>query len=73
VPQAPPPGYPDRSPRGPAVGDAHRVTVLGPGVTPDVQWVGPALGAYDAARDSGFNALFDRLVGPNDRVCAPER
>jgi hypothetical protein len=73
VPQPPPPGYPSRSPRGPAVGDAHRVTVMGPGVTPDVQWVGPALGAYDAARDSGFNALFDRLVGPRDRVCANER
>jgi hypothetical protein len=73
VPQAPPPGYPSRAPRGPAVGDAHRVTVMGPGVTPDVQWVGPALGAYDATRDSGFNALFDRLVGPGDKVCANER
>jgi hypothetical protein len=46
---------------------------MGPGVTPDVQWVGPALGAYDATRDSGFNALFDRLVGPGDKVCANER
>jgi hypothetical protein len=73
VPQAPPPGYPDRAPRGPAVGDAHRVTVMGPGVTPDVQWVGPALGPYDATRDAGFNAVFDRLVGPGDRVCLPER
>jgi hypothetical protein len=73
VPQAPPPGYPDRAPRGPAVGDAHRVTVMGPGVTPDVQWFGPALGPYDATRDAGFNAVFDRLVGPGDRVCLPER
>jgi hypothetical protein len=73
VPQAPPPGYPDRSPRGPAVGDAHRVTVMGPGVTPDVQWVGAALGAYDPARDRSFDALFDRLVGPGDKVCANER
>jgi hypothetical protein len=72
-PQAPPPGYPDRSPRGPAIGDAHRVTVMGPGVTPDVAWVGPALGAYNPAQDGDFNALFDRLVGPGDRVCAPER
>jgi hypothetical protein len=73
VPQAPPAGYPDSAPRGPAIGDAHRVTVMGPGVTPDVQWVGAALGAYDAGRDRGFNALFDRLVGPHDRVCAAER
>jgi hypothetical protein len=73
VPQAPPAGYPDRQLRGPAVGDAHRVTVLGPGVTPDVQWVGSSLGAYDAARDAQFNSLFDRLVGPTDKVCARER
>lgn len=73
VPQVPPPGYPDRNPRGPAIGDAHRVTIMGPGVTPDVQWVGPSLGPYDAARDAGFNALFDQLVGPNDKVCTNER
>jgi hypothetical protein len=73
VPQVPPAGYPDSRPRGPAIGDAHRVTVMGPGVTPDVQWQGPPLGAYDAARDAGFNALFDRLVGPRDKVCTNER
>jgi hypothetical protein len=73
VPQVPPPGYPDRTPRGPAIGDLHRVTVMGPGVTPDVQWVGPPLGAYDPARDATFNDLFDKLVGPNDRVCTNER
>jgi len=73
VPQVAPPGYPDRSPRGPAIGDAHRVTVMGPGVTPDVQWEGPPLGAYDPARDASFNALFDELVGPADKVCTKER
>lgn len=73
VPQAPPPGYPDRVPRGPAIGDAHRVTVLGPGVTPDVQWVGRSLGAYNPAKDSTFNRLFDQLVGPSDGVCTKER
>jgi hypothetical protein len=73
VPQVPPPGYPDRAPRGPAIGDAHRVTVMGPGVTPDVQWVGPSLGAYDPAQDAVFNTLFDALVGPADKVCTHER
>jgi hypothetical protein len=73
VPQVPPPGYPDRSPRGPGNGDFERVTVLGPGVTPDVQWVGPGLGAYDPVQDEAFNALFDRLVGPDDQVCKNER
>ena len=55
VPQVPPPGYPgSRAPRGPAIGDAHRVTVMGPGVTPDVQWEGPPLGAVQrcARRDA---------------------
>jgi hypothetical protein len=46
---------------------------MGPGVTPDVQWVGPSLGAYDPAQDSVFNTLFDELVGPADKVCTHER
>ena len=41
VPQVPPPGYPDRSPRGPGNGDLERVTVLGPGVTPNVAVIVP--------------------------------
>jgi len=73
VPQTPPPGYPSSEPRGPAPGDLERVTVLGPGVTPDVQWVGPGLGAYDPQQDKVYNARFDELVGPNDKVCANER
>ena len=39
--------------RGPAPGELERVTVMGPGVTPDVQWVGPGLGKYDAAAGRG--------------------
>jgi hypothetical protein len=73
VPQVPPPGYPSRTPRGPGNGERHRVTVMGPGVTPIVQWEGAGLGRYDADRDAAFNALFDRLVGPDDRACARER
>ena len=73
VPQAPPAGYPDTATRGPAVGDLHRVTVMGPGVTPDVQWEGAPLGRYDAEQDASYNTLFDRLIGADDRVCANER
>jgi hypothetical protein len=73
VPQTPPPGYPSSEPRGPAPGELERVTILGPGVTPDVQWVGPGLGAYDPQADEGYNARFDELVGPADKVCANER
>lgn len=73
VPQTPPPGYPDRDPRGPGNGDFERVTVMGPGVTPDVQWVGPCLGRYDPVQDEIYNTLFDELVGPDDHVCTTAR
>jgi hypothetical protein len=73
VPQTPPLGYPDSGPRGPGNGQLERVTALGPGVTPDVQWVGPGLGAYDPAQDQAYNAAFDQLVGPDDKVCTNER
>jgi hypothetical protein len=49
------------------------VTVSGPGVTPDIGWVGTSLGSYDAARDDGFSALFDPWVGSDDKVCTNER
>ncbi len=47
--------------------------MIGPGVTPDAQWVGSGLGPYDPAQDEIYNRLFDQLVGPNDKVCANER
>jgi hypothetical protein len=73
VPQPPPPGYPPFGVRGPGNGERHRVTAMGPGVTPVVQWEGAALQRYDAAADSGFDAAFDRLVGSADGVCRSER
>lgn len=72
VPDRPPPGYPDRSIRPAGNGKQHRVTVMGPGVTPDLQWVGDGLGAYDAAADARFNALFDSFLA-GDKACARER
>ena len=73
VPQLTPPGYPTRVVRPPGNGKRHRVTVMGPGVTPVVQWEGEGLGRYDPEKDKAFNAIFDRIVGPDDRVCKPER
>jgi hypothetical protein len=73
VPQLPPWGYPSREPRGPGNGSRHRVVVMGPGVTPVVSWQGESLGAFDPRRDAGFDALFDRWVGPHDQVCRNER
>jgi hypothetical protein len=73
VPQRTPAGYPSDEVRGPGVGDESRVRVLGPGVTPDVSWVGPTLGALDPRQDAVFNALFDQWIGSADRVCTNER
>jgi hypothetical protein len=72
VPQKPPPGYPTSEPRGPGNGERHRVTVMGPGVTPIVQWEGAGLGGYDPVRDQLFNSVFDRFLS-GDRVCVRER
>jgi hypothetical protein len=73
VPQSAPAGYPAGTPTTHGTGTRHRVTVMGAGVTPVLRWESPALGRYDQRQDAVFNALFDRLVGPDDRVCRPER
>jgi hypothetical protein len=73
VPLVPPPGYPSREPRGPGDGKRHRVNVMGPGVTPVLTWEGAPLGRYNRAQDAVYNELFDRIVGPDDKVCAEER
>ena len=72
VPDRPPPGYPDRSIRAPGNGDRHRVSAMGPGVTPVIQWEGDALGPYNRGQDSRFNAIFDSYLA-GDRACAQER
>ena len=72
VPDRPPPGYPSRAIRPPGNGERHRVTAMGPGVTPVVQWESAPLGPYDRARDATFNALFDTFLG-GDPACAKER
>jgi hypothetical protein len=68
---APPPGYPG-VPSVSGRGERHRITVMGPGVTPDVEWEGAALGAYDPDADRAFNLLFDSILG-GDNVCKSER
>jgi hypothetical protein len=73
VPQKPPPGYPDDRIRPAGNGDRHRVTVMGPGVTPVLRWEGPDLGPYDRQEDVLYNRLFDRIFDAGDDVCARER
>jgi hypothetical protein len=72
VAQSPPGGYPSDEPRGPGLGERHRVTVMGPGVTPVVRWEGPRLGPYNRARDAAINRVFDEVLG-EDEKCAGER
>jgi hypothetical protein len=72
VPQYPPRTYPTRDLRGPGLGDRHRLSVVGPGVTPIVRWEGRRLGPYDPAADAVFNAMFDRIM-VGDKFCARER
>ena len=60
--------YPHGS-RPPGKGVKYRATVIGPGVTPDLFWLGDAPGAYDPRRDFEANqqlrALGDRRCRPN--------
>lgn len=62
------------APRGPGTGTQYRITVVGPGVTPDVVWQGPGLHPFDpsnpedVALEERGNALLDRLAA-RDRGC----
>jgi len=42
--------------------------VIGPGVTPDVMWQGPAAGPFDPARDAEANTRQRALLA-GDRLC----
>jgi hypothetical protein len=72
TPQAPPKGYPSDKPSGNGLGERYRILVIGPGVTPVVQWEGPRLGARSAAVQAAAAAKFDELLG-GDKHCAAER
>ena len=72
VPQAPPAGYPSTKPHGDGLGSQIRVSVMGPGVTPIVQWVGNRLTQIDSTAETDATQRFDSILGA-DRHCAPER
>jgi hypothetical protein len=50
----------------PAKGDAYRATVMGPGVTPIVDWQGPAPGPYNPSIDLQKNAEQRSFTNPSD-------
>ena len=74
VPQLTPPGYPVREVRPPGNGERHRVTRDGAGRDAGAPVGGACARPLrpEAGRASS-TPLFDRLVGPDDRVCVPER
>jgi hypothetical protein len=76
VPQSPPPGYPSRAQRPAAPGAKYRVTVMGPGVTPVVEWVGDGLSGWSASAEQqsaqqAANELWDGFM-LGDSTCGPE-
>jgi hypothetical protein len=72
VAQAPPRGYPSTKPNGNGLGARYRVSAIGPGVTPILQWEGARLVTRDAAEQRAATVLFDRILG-GDAHCAAER
>jgi hypothetical protein len=68
-----PAGYPS-TPRGPGNGQKYRLTVSGPGVTPDVRVTVPGLHDFDrgnpadVAFDAQQNAILDSIIG-SDKLC----
>jgi len=61
-----PPGIPNRK-RGPGTGELYRITVEGPGVTPDVMWQGPGLHPYNAG-DPADVSLEHQMNGTLDAI-----
>jgi hypothetical protein len=67
-----PPGYPEHKLRPPGQGDRYRMTMEGPGVSPDVMWTGDGLPSWDprnpalVQREQQMNAALDQL---GDRLC----
>jgi hypothetical protein len=49
-------------------GTQYRITIMGPGVTPDVMWTGPSPGAYDATADAADHQ--DEKTNFPDKSCS---
>jgi hypothetical protein len=55
--------------RGPGVGSQYRLTASGPGVTPNISVVVPAIGAYDPSRVEERRAADTLLRSYGDKSC----
>ena len=71
------PGYPN-NPRPAGNGKRYRITVEGPGVTPDLQWEGAGLHDFnpnnrgDVEYEKRMDSLFMQFLG-NDKFCSTQR
>jgi len=71
------PGYPN-NPRPAGQGKRYRITVEGPGVTPDLQWEAAGLHDFNASSradvdyERRMDALFMQFLG-NDKFCPTQR
>ena len=63
-------GFFPRAGRPAANGERYRITVIGPGVTPDVYWEGASPGPYNADLDRIANAEQLQLAG-DSKYCRP--
>jgi hypothetical protein len=72
VPQKPIAGYPSQEQRPAAPGKRYRATVIGPGVTPDLQVVASAPPTNDAGYNARLQATFDKVMA-GDARCVVER
>ena len=61
-------GFYPHGAKGTGQGAGYRATVIGPGVTPDVMWQGPAPAAFDPAQDAEAN-MAQRALFAGDRLC----
>lgn len=64
-------GFYPHGARPPGMGTRYRATAIGPGVTPDVSWEGPAPRGYDKAFDLQQHAAQKRLYAGRERLCRP--
>ena len=64
------PGYPAIGRRPQGKGERYRMTVIGPGLTPDVGWESQAIGPYDKALDDRLRDVQSQVY-TNDRLCKP--
>jgi hypothetical protein len=71
------PGYPNNL-RPPGEGKRYRITVMGPGVTPDVMWEAAGLHDFNAGNpqdvdlEHRMDAIFMQILG-RDRFCSTQR